>query len=142
MKRTLSTIALLALSLGCEIEPLVKQVTIIAVASGGNDAVSLISNTADRSPYYLIFADTGELLDVLDNPYSDKQGDVAPAVLSLLAQSKVDVIVAARFSAAMLAAMKARGIRYVQFEGVAQDAVDRMGGGDPKTTSVTKGDNR
>jgi predicted Fe-Mo cluster-binding NifX family protein len=126
MKRALSILALLALSFGCEIKPLVKPITIIAVASDGNDAIALISNTADRSPYYLIFADTGELLDVLDNPYSDKQGDVAPAVPSLLTQNKVDVIVAARFSPAMIAAMKARGIRYIRIEGLAKDAVDRL----------------
>jgi predicted Fe-Mo cluster-binding NifX family protein len=142
MTRSLGTLAFLVLCFGCGSNPFVKPVTIIAVASDGNNASSLISNAAERSPYYMIFADTGELLDVIDNPYSEGRGDVPPAVLSLLAQSKVDVIVAARFSPAMLAAMKARGIRYVQFEGVAKDAVDRMGGRDPKTTSVTKGDNR
>jgi predicted Fe-Mo cluster-binding NifX family protein len=142
MKRMLSTLAFLVLSLGCESGSLVKPVTVIAVASDGDNASPLISDAAERSPYYLIFADTGELLDVIDNPYSGGRGDVAPAVLSLLAQSRVGVIVAARFSPEMIAAMKARGIRHLRFEGVARDAVDRMGGRDPKTTSVAKGDNR
>ena len=133
----------MVLSVGCGSNPFVKSVTIIAVASDGNNATSFISNAAERSPYYLIFADTGELLDVLDNPYSGERGDVVPAVLSLLAQNRVDVIVAARFSPAMISSMKARGIRYVRFEGVAKDAVDRIGGLDPETLpSVTKGDNR
>jgi predicted Fe-Mo cluster-binding NifX family protein len=125
MRRAVSVLAFLMLSFGCGSNPPVKPVTIIAVASDGNNATSLISSSAERSPYYLIFADTGELLDVLDNPYNDKQGDIAPAVLSLLAQNRVDVVVAARFSPAMIAAMKTRGIRYIRFEGVAKDAVDR-----------------
>jgi predicted Fe-Mo cluster-binding NifX family protein len=127
LRRAVSVLTFLFVSFGCGGNPSVKQVTIIAVASDGNDATSLISNASERSPYYLIFADTGELLNVLDNPYKDKQGDIAPGVLSLLAQSRVAVIVAARFSPAMIAAMKACGIRYVRFEGVAKDAVDRVG---------------
>jgi predicted Fe-Mo cluster-binding NifX family protein len=128
MRRAVGVLVFLILSFGCGSKPLVKPVIIVAVASDGNNATSLISNAAERSPYYLIFAETGELLDVRDNPYSDKQGDVAQAVLSLLAQSRVDVIVAARFSPDMIAAMKARGIRYMRFEGVAKDAVDRVRG--------------
>lgn len=126
MKRALSTLAFLVLSFGCGSNLLDKSVTIIAVASDGDNATSLISNAAEHTPYFLIFADTGELLDVLDNPYSSRKGDVAPAVLGLLAQNRVDVIVAARFSPEMIAAMKSRGVRYERFEGVAKDAVDRI----------------
>jgi hypothetical protein len=69
-------LAFLVLFFGCGTKPLVRPVTIIALASDGNNATSLIGNAAERSPYFPIFADTGELLDVLDNPYSGEQGDV------------------------------------------------------------------
>jgi predicted Fe-Mo cluster-binding NifX family protein len=128
MRHAVRILAVLVLSVGCGSNPLGKSVTVIAVASDENNATSFISNSAERSPYYLIFADTGELLDVLNNPYSDVQGDVVPAVLALLAQNRVDVIVAAWFSPTMISSMKARGIRYIRFEGVAKDAVDRIGG--------------
>jgi predicted Fe-Mo cluster-binding NifX family protein len=48
-------------------------------------------------------------------------------VISFLRLNRVDVIVTARFSPAMIEAMKTRGIRYIRFEGVAKDAVDRVG---------------
>lgn len=135
MRHAVGISAVLVLSVGCGSNPLVKSITIIAVASDGNNATSFICNAAERSPYNLVFADTGELLDVLDNPYSGERGDVVPAVLALLARDRVDAIVAARFSPAMIASMKARGIRYVQFEGVARDAVDRIGA---RPSNITK----
>jgi len=127
MRHAVGILAVFVLSVGCGSNPFGKSVTVIAVASDGNNATSFISNSAERCPYYLIFADTGELLDVLDNPHSGERDDVVPAVLALLAPKRVDVIVAARFSPAMISSMKARGIRYIRFEGVAKDAVDRIG---------------
>jgi predicted Fe-Mo cluster-binding NifX family protein len=126
MRHAVRILAVLLLPVGCGSNPLGKSVTVIAVASDGNNATSFISNAAERSPYYLIFADTGELLDVLDNPYSGERSDVVPAVLALLTRNRVDVIVAARFSPTMISSMKARGIRYIRFEGLAKDAVDRI----------------
>ena len=43
----------------------------IAVASNGKDATAAISSKAGKCPYYLIFNDTGKLIEALDNPYKD-----------------------------------------------------------------------
>lgn len=131
---------LVVLSFGCGSVPPVNPAAIIAVASDGDNAVSLISRSAERSPNFLIFADTGELLDVFHNPYSGEQGDVAQNVISFLRLNRVDLIVAARFSPEMIEAMKAWGLSYMRFEGVAQDAVDRAGV-KPRKKKNNKGDN-
>ena len=51
-----------------------KEAAKIAVASNSKDASASISNKAGRCPYYLIFNSTGELIEVVGNPYKDEQG--------------------------------------------------------------------
>jgi predicted Fe-Mo cluster-binding NifX family protein len=95
--------------------------TLIAVASDSNQATSLVSEDAGRCRYYLIFAGTGELLDVLDKPYSGSPYRQGPALVDLLVEKGITVIVAEGFGPPMIEAMKARGISYEQFRGIARE---------------------
>lgn len=115
--------------------------TLVAVASDSNQATSLVSEDAGRCRYYLIFAGTGELLDVLDNPYSGSPYRQGSALVDLLAEKEVTVIVAEGFEPPMIEALKARGISYVQFRGIAREGVRRLVVPD-KAKDTTKGDSQ
>ena len=119
-------LALLALLFVLGNVPFADAATIIAVASDGNEATSLISSDPVRSAYYLIFADTGELLEVLDNPYRGGLKDAGKGAADFLARHKVNVVVAEGFSPAVAEVMKAQGIRPVVAKGVAREAVRRF----------------
>lgn len=140
MKRVLQ-LALLVLLFGQGYVPFADAVTLIAVASDGNNATSLVSEDAGRCRCYLIFAGTGELLEVLDNPYSGSPYRQGPALVDFLAEKGVTVILAESFGVPMIEAMKARGITYGQLRGIAREGVRRLVDPD-KAKLKTKGDSQ
>jgi predicted Fe-Mo cluster-binding NifX family protein len=97
---------------------------LIAVASEDKEA-TLVSDFAARSRYYLLFDETLEMVQVLENPFPSKGELAAPQVIDYLAQKGVGVIVAGHFGPVMIEAMRKRGIRDFQYSGVAQEAAER-----------------
>lgn len=113
---------------------------IIAVASNSNQATSLISRDPVHCAYYLLFAPTGELLEVLDNPYRGGPKGAGIGVADFLALHKVDVVVAEYFSPALIRAMEATGVRPVVFKGLAREAVLRIVVPPDRKDATPKGD--
>jgi predicted Fe-Mo cluster-binding NifX family protein len=121
--------------------PVAAAGTLIAVASNGNQESSLVSRDPVHSDYYLVFADTGELLEVLDNPYRGGPKGAGKGVAEFLAQHNIDVVVAEYFSPALAREMESRGLRPVVFKGLAREGVRRIAvTGDGKVPPL-KGDN-
>jgi predicted Fe-Mo cluster-binding NifX family protein len=102
-----------------------KNLKRIAVAANGKTLSSVVSNRSARSPYYLIFDNTGKLIETLDNPYKTVGRMAGPSVVDFLAQRNVDVIVAESFGSNMVNAMENRSITYIKFRGTVKDAVKR-----------------
>jgi len=95
----------------------------IAVASNGKNAMSSIGDKASRSAYYLIFDVTGELIEVIDNPYKDASGDAGVSIADHLAEKGVTTVIAGVFGEKMISAMKSTGTTYLERTGVVNDAV-------------------
>ncbi len=125
MKRKLGLpiVALLVLAAAV---PLACAAELIAVAADTNQASSLVGWNAAGSPYYLLFAVTGELLDVLENPYRGQGRGAGASAVEFLARKGVTIIVAQHFGPGMIQLMEARGIKAVQFRGIARAAVTRI----------------
>jgi predicted Fe-Mo cluster-binding NifX family protein len=123
LKVTLAALSLLSIipSLAGGAEPL-----LIAVASDGQQATSLVSNFAARCQHYLLFDETMQLVEVAPNPFLPRGRGAAPLVVDYLAQKGVGVVVAGRFGPYMIEAINSKGMKYIQFSGVAQDAVERV----------------
>jgi len=99
----------------------------IAVASNGKDAKSaMIGSKADRCPYYLIFGGTGELTEVVGNPYKDVQSGAGPQTAVFLADKGVTVIIAETFGDKMITAMRSNNTDYFQLNGTVIDAVRKV----------------
>jgi predicted Fe-Mo cluster-binding NifX family protein len=98
---------------------------LIAVASDDVEATSLVSNFAASSRYYLLFSGTN-FVQVVNNPFLQKGPGAAPLVVDYLAQKGVGVVVAVRFGPLMIEAMNMKGMKYIQFSGVAQEAAERV----------------
>jgi predicted Fe-Mo cluster-binding NifX family protein len=122
LNSALAALALLfVISLARGAEPL-----LIAVAADEKEATSLVSGFAARSQYYLLFDETSQLVQVVNNPFLAKGRGAAPLVVDYLARKGVGVVVAGRFGPLMIDAMNAKGVKYVTYSGVAQNAAERV----------------
>lgn len=97
---------------------------LIAVASDDVESTSLVSDTAGRSRYYLLFSGT-DFVQLLDNPFLAKGPGATPSLVEYLAQKGVGVVVAGGFGPLMIEAMDQKGMKYIIFSGIAQEAAER-----------------
>jgi len=95
----------------------------IAVASNSKNAASSISNKAGKCPYYLIFNSTGELIEVISNPYKDAQSGAGQQTANFLAKKGVTLIVAETFGDKMIEAMRSNSTDYLKLQGIVHDAI-------------------
>jgi len=98
----------------------------IAVAASGKTAKASVSNMAAKCPYYLIFNNKGELIEVIDNPYKDASGGAGPSAANFLAQRGIDIIVAGSFGSKMIDALRNSGKTHFEFKGRVDDAVKKV----------------
>ena len=98
---------------------------LVAVASDDVEATSLVSKTGGHSRYYLLFSGT-DFIQQLDNPFLAKGPGATPALVEYLAQKGVGVVIAGGFGPLMIEAMEKKGMKYMIFSGVAQEAAERV----------------
>ena len=98
----------------------------IAVAASSKTAKASVSNMAAKCPYYLIFNNKGELIEVIDNPYSDASGGAGPSAANFLAQRGVTIVIAGNFGSKMINTLENKGITHFEFKGRVDDAVKRV----------------
>jgi len=100
-----------------------KNVAKIAVASNSKDPKSSISSKAGHCPYYLIFNDAGELIEVIANPYKDAQRKAGQQTANFLADKGMTLIIAENFGEKMIGVMRGNGTDYFKLQGIVHDAV-------------------
>ena len=83
----------------------------IAIASEGKTLDSDIGLNGGRTPYYLIFEDK-KLLEVVKNPFATGSGGAGFSVAYMLAEKKVDLVIAGKFGGNMESALKEKGIKF------------------------------
>lgn len=94
-----------------------------AIASKTKDKNSEISENAGRSPYYIIFDESGKVIEVVKNPFSVGGGGAGYGVAKMLADKGVNTIIAGEFGPNMIEAMEQRKIKYEKKEGKVGDAL-------------------
>ncbi|MBM4333401.1 MAG: hypothetical protein FJ117_19645 [Deltaproteobacteria bacterium] len=98
----------------------------IAVAAEEKTAAAKVSGVAARSPYFLIFDETGKFLEAVENPYKAAKGGAGTSVVPFLAQKGARMVVAGEFGKNMIDAMKGKGMRYLEFKGSAEEALKKV----------------
>ena len=98
----------------------------IAVAASSKTAKASVRNMAAKCPYYLIFNNKGELIEVIDNPYRDASGGAGPSAANFLAQKGVTIVIAGDFGFKMINTLKNKSINHFEFKGRVDDAVKRV----------------
>ena len=98
----------------------------IAVAADSKTAEASVSDMAAKCPYYHIFNNKGELIEVIDNPYRDTSRGAGPLAANFLAQKDIDIIVAESFGSKMIDALRNSGKTHFEFKGSVDDAIKRV----------------
>jgi predicted Fe-Mo cluster-binding NifX family protein len=99
--------------------------TRIAVVSDGNTSASAVSPVARRGSFFLIFDGKGAFIETISNPHKNAGRGAGPLVVDFLAGKDATTIIAGAFGDKMITAMRAKGINYIEFKGIAADAVKK-----------------
>jgi predicted Fe-Mo cluster-binding NifX family protein len=95
----------------------------IAVATVAKDETSDISPRSGRSKFFLIFDESGNILEVLSNPFSRGGGGAGFGVAKMLADKGVHIVVGNQIGEHMEEALRSRGMKYCEMTGKAKEAV-------------------
>jgi predicted Fe-Mo cluster-binding NifX family protein len=125
MKKSIIILGLF-IFLGSVLFAQVRQVQFIAVASLDRTEKSQVSDRAARAPYYLLFDESGKLLEVIVNPFYDSARSAGPKVANLLVGKNVTIVVAEDFGSKMIAALNKEGINYYKASGIVKEAVEEL----------------
>ena len=98
----------------------------IAISTSSKKVDSSISSRAGRAPYFLIFNESADLLEVVSNPFSIGGGGAGIAVAKMLADKGVDIVVSGRVGDKMADALAERGIKFFEKDGIAQEIVEAI----------------
>jgi len=90
----------------------------IAIAAEGKDVNSEISSQGGRAPYYLIFKNK-KLLEIIKNPFASGSGGAGFSVTHILAEKKVNLVIAGKVGGNMISALKEKGIEFREESGKA-----------------------
>jgi predicted Fe-Mo cluster-binding NifX family protein len=90
---------------------------IIAVASEGKDENASISTQAGRAPFYIILKNK-KIIEIIKNPFTLGGGGAGFGVAKMLADKKVDLLIAGKFGPNMESALKERKVKYKEGTGL------------------------
>ena len=97
----------------------------IAVAATGQIPTATVDTQAARSPFFLLFDKKGTFVQAVENPYKDQTGG-GISVVEFLSGKGVTALVAETFGPRIVEVMQGKGIKPVEFRGIAADAVRRV----------------
>jgi predicted Fe-Mo cluster-binding NifX family protein len=126
MKRLIS-VALVALFLASGLA-FAEQKGKICVATKEKSPEAAVSDKAGLAPYFLIFDEKGNLVEIIDNPFKDKK-EAGKLMLGFLVEKGVTAIIGRDYCGDIIGMLKNRGITAYNFEGSAAEAAKKVAEG-------------
>jgi len=97
----------------------------IAIASLGEEISSEISPQAGRAPFYLIF-NNKKLEEVWKNPFNIGGGGAGFSVAKIIADKKVDKVIAGRIGDKMEDALRDKNISFLEVDGLIEEKLSQL----------------
>ena len=94
----------------------------IAIASEGRTEDSEISQKGGRAPYYLVF-ENKKIIETIKNPFASGGGGAGWSVAYMLADKKVDLVVAGKIGGNMETALKQKKLKFKEASGRVKDFI-------------------
>jgi len=98
----------------------------IAVAVMKPEIEASVASHGARAPFYLLFNEKGEMLEVLSNPYIELGRGVAPLAARLLSGKGVTLLAAGDFGPRFVSELKLKGINHAQYSGKVSEIVRQL----------------
>jgi len=92
----------------------------IAIASEGKDEDSEVSLRGGRAPYYLVF-EGKKLVETIKNPFAAGSGGAGFSVAYMLAEKKINLVIAGKLGGNMISALEDKGIKFKEASGKISD---------------------
>jgi len=97
-----------------------------AIAADGKEASSPISHLSGRAPFFIVYDENGNFIEVLVNIYLEQEFGIGPEAAAMLAEKKVTVLVGGMAGPKMKKVLDAKGVRFVYRKGIVQQVVDEL----------------
>lgn len=98
-----------------------------AIAADGDQPSAQIAKLAGIAPFFHLYDDVGNLLQVLPNPHLDMEYGIGPACAATLADMGVTVLVARKIPGPKMdEVLQARQVRIVRRLGTVQDVANEL----------------
>ena len=94
----------------------------IAIASDGKNIDSEISQQGGRASFYLIF-ENKKIVETIKNPFAKGSGGAGFSVAYMLAEKKVDLIIAGKVGGNMESALEEKGISFEEGSGKVPEVI-------------------
>ncbi len=99
---------------------------LIAVTSSGRDIAGPVGKDALKEPFFLIFDVEGRFIDVIKNPYANRDDAVEPLIANLMASSQISKFLAETIDSSLKTHLEAKKVQVFQIAGPIQDAVQSL----------------
>ena len=101
--------------------------SLFAIAAEGNTTTAEISKLAGISPFFHLYEENGNAVEVLPNPYLDMEYGTGPAAAQLLVEKGVTVLVARRIPGPkMMDVLDSNNVRLVRRVGIVEDVASEL----------------
>lgn len=98
-----------------------------AIAADGSELTAKVAQLAGIAPFFHIYDERGNPLEVLPNPHLDMEYGIGPACATTLADMGVTVLVARKVPGPKMdEVLKAREVRIVRRLGTVQEVADEL----------------
>jgi predicted Fe-Mo cluster-binding NifX family protein len=101
----------------------------VAIAVDENVPGASVSERPGLGVFFLIFDDKANLVDVIDNPFQEKEGTAGYLMADFLADKEVTVVVGEDFCDDIVPVIKAKGITPIKFKGSVEGAASQISEG-------------
>ena len=95
----------------------------IAIAATAPEVDSQVAMHGARAPFYLLFDEQGNMLEVLTNPVVQAEGRAAPQAALFLADKGVTLLAAGDFGNRFVSELEERGISHSLVSGMIADVI-------------------
>lgn len=100
---------------------------LFAIAAEAKTTKAEISKLAGISPFFHLYSDNGDVVEVLPNPYLDMEYGTGPAAAQLLVDKGVTVLVARRIPGPkMMDVLDSNNVRLVRRVGIVEDVASEL----------------
>jgi predicted Fe-Mo cluster-binding NifX family protein len=98
----------------------------IAVATAEKSPEAAVSDKAGLAPYFLIFDEKGNLIEIIDNPFKTRKFEAGHLIADFLPEKGITAIIGTDFCGEIVDALKNKGLTPYNFQGSAKEAVEKL----------------